>query len=197
MQAGAERGANSAVNSFLTASGKSFLLLDPKPQDIDFDVIGEALAKQCRFNGHTSQFYSIAQHSMLVAACLPPEMRLYGLLHDAHEAFTGSLTAPLKHALAQSGDALAEITAAIEAAIFEAAGLQWPLPADVDTALQRADRVVLATELRDLMPETELDFGKLPPPLSKIIRPMPWASAMEAFHLRRREYAKWHPSSRC
>jgi uncharacterized protein len=190
-------GADGAL-CFLMANGRPFPLVDPKPHDVDFGVIGEALAKQCRFGGHTSQFYSIAQHSILVAELLPAELRLYGLFHDAHEAFAGGLTTPLKRALEYYGDtrALARITDAIDAAIFVAAGLQWPMPPKIADAVQRADRVVLATELRDLMPETKLDFGKLPAPLSKVVRPMPWATAMEAFHLRRRDYEKWHQMPR-
>jgi len=55
----------------LTYSGTRFELIMPtgamvKPQDI-----AHALAHLCRFNGHTREHYSVAQHSLLVADLVP------------------------------------------------------------------------------------------------------------------------------
>jgi hypothetical protein len=72
-----------------TAQGCAYPLLGPSPSDIDWRAIAEALSKICRFNGHTTHFYSVAQHCALVADMLAPDLRLHGLLHDAHEAFIG------------------------------------------------------------------------------------------------------------
>jgi uncharacterized protein len=178
----------------LTASGRAFPLLGPTRADIDFGVVGEALAKQCRFAGHTAQFYSVAQHSIPVAELLPSELRLYGLLHDAHAAFLGDITGPAKRAieLRAGPDMLRRISDEIDAAIFAAAGLLWPMQPAIAAAVTQADRIALATELRDLVPQGQRAFGPLPPPLRRVLRPMPWASAMEAFHLRFHDYARWH-----
>ena len=50
-----------------TYSGRLVDVLNPKPGDIAPEDIAHALACTCRFNGHSRGFYSVAQHSMLVA----------------------------------------------------------------------------------------------------------------------------------
>jgi len=82
-----------------TASGKLVDLLNPQPNDIDFRDIGHALSHLCRFTGHTKYFYSVAQHSLMMAEIVSHPARNYALLHDAKEAFIQDLSTPLKHAL--------------------------------------------------------------------------------------------------
>ena len=50
-----------------TYSGKRFYILDPRPQDVDIVDIAHALSLLTRFTGHTREFYSVAQHSVLVS----------------------------------------------------------------------------------------------------------------------------------
>ena len=83
----------------ITASGKRFYLRRPTPADIDAGDVAHALAHICRFNGHTREFYSVAQHSILVSRLLPDELKLAGLLHDAAEAYCGDMVKPLKNCL--------------------------------------------------------------------------------------------------
>src|SRR5690554_4041634 len=70
-----------------TRSGRNVSLLNPSAGQIEIGDIAHGLAHQCRFNGQTSKFYSVAQHSVLVAFILPAELKLAGLLHDAAEAY--------------------------------------------------------------------------------------------------------------
>ena len=88
-------------NQILTRSGRIFYPLDPRPQDVDLGDIAHALANKCRFTGHTEPFYSVAQHSLLVCHILgalraDPLTRLWGLLHDAAEAYLPDVAAPIK-----------------------------------------------------------------------------------------------------
>lgn len=58
-------------------------------------VLGSSLAKINRFAGRTSHPYSVAAHSVLVSRLCPQGMeQTWALLHDAHEAFLGDITAP-------------------------------------------------------------------------------------------------------
>jgi hypothetical protein len=64
--------------------------------------IAHALGMNCRFNGHTEYFYSVAEHSLLVAdlmsICQLGDPR-EGLLHDAAEAYLTDVPSPWKQFL--------------------------------------------------------------------------------------------------
>lgn len=67
-------------------TGENVFLLD----------IAHALANLCRFNGHTKFFYSVGQHSVLVADLVyswtkNKKLALAALLHDASEAYCADL----------------------------------------------------------------------------------------------------------
>ena len=51
------------VSTFL---GNRFFLTSPQIDDVAIEDIAHGLAYQCRFNGQTSAFYSVAQHSLMV-----------------------------------------------------------------------------------------------------------------------------------
>lgn len=87
--------------TIMTRSGLYVDLADPRPEMIDIRDIAGALSKQCRFGGHTEPFYSVAEHSELLATAMwskgfPPDACYAGLLHDAAEAYLGDVVAPLK-----------------------------------------------------------------------------------------------------
>jgi hypothetical protein len=68
-------------------------------EPICVEDIAHALALTCRFGGHCREPYSVAQHSCLVADAFEGasvNVKLAALLHDAHEAYTGDLTGPLR-----------------------------------------------------------------------------------------------------
>lgn len=81
-----------------TYTGKHFDFLNPSPDQVDIKDIAFSLANQCRFNGHVP-FLSVAEHSVAVAARLPPTLQLAGLLHDAAEAYLSDIPSPIKQYL--------------------------------------------------------------------------------------------------
>lgn len=83
-----------------TYSGVAFYPLDPSLDDIYIGDIAHSLSMKCRYGGHTTKFYSVAEHSILVSELVPPQFALWGLLHDAPEAYTADVPRPLKRMLA-------------------------------------------------------------------------------------------------
>jgi 5'-deoxynucleotidase YfbR-like HD superfamily hydrolase len=81
---------------FNTCTGKLIDLNNPSESLIEISDIANALSQICRFGGHTRQFYSVAQHSCLVAGLAPKDLKKEALLHDAAEAYLGDVIKPLK-----------------------------------------------------------------------------------------------------
>lgn len=126
-----------------TYTGIEMNPLAPRPEDIALEDIAQALSLQCRFMGQIPNLYSVAQHSVLVSRIVPREDALWGLLHDAAEAYLGDLSRPLKrHPIMQD-------YCAAEARVLDCVGQRFglgPMPASVVVA----DRIALATEIREL-----------------------------------------------
>jgi hypothetical protein len=126
--------------------GPNILLSDGTYFDFDnpsfgprvVEVIANSLANLCRFTGHGRRFYSVAEHSVHVSRIVPPHLALYGLLHDAAEAFVGDVAKPLKAMLPD----YAVIEDRVERALFAHLGLPLPMPPEV----KAADRAMLAAE---------------------------------------------------
>lgn len=135
------------MDYILTHSGK-YWFDDPAREPITIQDLAGPLSRLCRFTGHTRVFYSVAQHSVMVAKLLPQRYALRGLLHDGAEAFLGDVSSPLKDRL---GEAYRSLERPATAAIFAAFGV--PENEGAAEAVHHADMVALATEKRDLMPE--------------------------------------------
>ena len=59
-------------------SGNYFDLQDPSASRFEVTDIAHALSNICRFTGHTRQFYSVAEHSVLCSYLVPHEDRWEG-----------------------------------------------------------------------------------------------------------------------
>lgn len=134
-----------------TASGKAFYPLNPNPNDIDIDDIAHALAMKCRYNGHTSHFYSVAEHSVHVSFYVPAQYALWALLHDASEAYLPDISRPIKPHMA----GFRAIEDRVMNAVTVRFGLQMPEP----VAVQMADTAILHDEKAALMPHDPLPWN--------------------------------------
>lgn len=126
-----------------TYTGRRFFPLAPRACDIDVRDIAHALSLNCRFNGHCRVFYSVAEHSVRVSRILPQEYAVWGLLHDAAEAYLTDLPRPVKKQMPR----FSEVEDRLLAVIMEHFGQEPTMP----PAVRHADEVLLATEGRDVM----------------------------------------------
>ena len=158
-----------------TYSGRRFNPLNPNPDAIVIQDIAHSLSMQCRFTGHCSDFYSIAQHSVFVSYICNQENALYGLLHDASEAYCQDIASPIKKTMEFS--VYREVENKIQKAICTRFGLPHNEPRDV----KKADLILLATEARDLMSPLHSDWKLDTNPLPFKITPLSPAQAKKLF----------------
>lgn len=82
-----------------TYTGQKVNVFDPDLSTIKIEDIAHALSFVPRFAGHTSIFFSVAEHSINCAKDIEPEYALEALLHDATEAYICDLAKPIKSQL--------------------------------------------------------------------------------------------------
>lgn len=124
---------------FNTVGRKKFNLVFPDIARIEIEEIAHALAHICRFGGHSPEYYSVAQHSVLVSCLAPVKLKKAALLHDASEAYTGDVIKPLKNLL---GKAFADIEYNLMATI----GLKYGLTQEDFDAVKEYDRKAVELE---------------------------------------------------
>lgn len=168
-------------STILCNSGTRFDLINPAIEDIKIQDIAMSLSRICRYGGHCDNFYSVAQHSILVSRIVPPHLALEGLLHDAAEAYVGDIVAPLKQFLPDYK--------LIEKNIEKVIALKYNL--DITEAalkvVKTADLIMLLTEKRDLFDKespqwyASIPFLKDLKPLRERINPVDSTVAMGLF----------------
>lgn len=172
---------NVSVGPTITlASGHVFDFLDPEGSLFDIEDIAHGLAHVCRYAGQCRDFYSVAEHSILVSEVVE-EYKFEALMHDASEAFIGDVTRPLKQLLPE----FKRIEANVEDAIVNRFGLNRRSKASI----KRADLRVLAAEQAQVMAPGTADWavaaGIVPAPVQ--IRYLSPREAKAAFLARFRE----------
>jgi hypothetical protein len=138
-------------------SGTWVYPLDPIPEEIEIKDIAHALSNLCRFGGHTTQFYSVAQHSLIMSTLVSRRLALEALLHDASEAYLVDIPRPIKAHLSEYRG----FEDAMQRCIADKYGLIYPWPNE----LKDMDEVMLALEHRTVMTSGLLwDHDKLKTP---------------------------------
>lgn len=139
-----------------TFTGKQFWPLDPRPEEVDIHDIGHALSLQCRFTGHLKHFYSVAQHSVMASWLVPPEDKLWALLHDGSEAYLVDVATPVKRSPEMAPYRQAEKR------LMDVIVTAFGLPIEEPSTIKPADLTMLVTEKRDLLDHgtTVCDWGR-------------------------------------
>lgn len=151
-----------------TASGRKYHFMRPSAEEIDLHDIAASLSKTCRFTGHPEPMYSVAQHSVLVSRRLPEGLKLAGLMHDAHEAYIGDMSRPMKLSAAIFSPLAHEWLEFLKVQAREAIAAALDVPAVIPPEVKAVDMRMLATEARDLMPNAMLYEGDVPEPYDDI-----------------------------
>jgi 5'-deoxynucleotidase YfbR-like HD superfamily hydrolase len=126
-----------------TVKGEKFFIDKPV---FDIETIAHALGNQCRYTGHVRKFYSVAEHSVLVADImhvLKLGNPFEGLMHDAAEAYLSDIAAPWKVLLPDYK--------VLEAKIEKPLRKFYGVPELMGDGVKRADWLALFIEAQDLM----------------------------------------------
>lgn len=137
-----------------TYRGAPFWPMDPRPDEIHILDIAHSLSMLCRYNGHCVRFYSVAEHSVHVSRAVPQEHALWGLLHDAGEAYLADVPRPVKPSL----PGYKEAEGRLQLAIAERFGLPAAIPPEVHDA----DNRILVDEKEQAMLPSQREWS-IPP----------------------------------
>jgi hypothetical protein len=153
------------ANWVQTFSGKKFVINNPQPDQILIEDIAHAESRLCRYTGHVSGFYSIAQHSVNCWRVAPKAHKLEALMHDASEYVLGDVSSPLK--------ALLPDYRAIETNVQSVIARKFGFPEKTTEAVHSVDLRMLVTEAAHLFPNDGrerwwVDFGVDEYPLAAV-----------------------------
>lgn len=125
-------------------NGQRIYPFDLRLEDFDIRWIARGLSGERRWRGFTRDPYYVSQHAVLVSLTCDPEDSLWGLCHDNFEAIGGDVPSPMKRSPLYAG--YREIEATFTRWTCNCLGLPHIMPASV----KRADKLLGATEARDL-----------------------------------------------
>lgn len=128
---------------------------NPTPEMIRLEDIAHQLSNTCRFSGACDPYYSVAEHSVLVARMCTQSKA--GIMHDAAEAYLWDIPRPAKHLY---GQVYKNLTAKCDLVIGERFGID-PELFHCDT-VERADTVALNYEGNTIMLDWEAEKPNIP-----------------------------------
>ena len=135
----------------MLSDGSKFWPIDPNKEDVNIKVIASGLSRTCRFAGHIRddvEFYSVAQHSVIVSQQVSKENALIGLIHDAVEGIGFcDIPTPLKPYLTNYKH--------LEYGCYKVIAAKFGLPSEIPNEVKVVDVKVLLTEKRDLLAKCE------------------------------------------
>lgn len=134
-----------------TFTGRAFWPMDPLAHEIDILDVAHSLSMQCRYAGHSTIFYSVAEHSVYVSRNVPPSDRLWALLHDAPEAYLVDVPRPVKPFLPGYRDAEDRVMAAVCE--------RFGMPPDMPVSVKEADNAILADERDQVMAPCDREWN--------------------------------------
>ena len=168
-----------------TYKGIFFDTKDPQPDMVHINDIAHALGNLCRYSGHCSEFYSVAEHSVLTTQLAQHEtddtrLHLLCLLHDAPEAYLVDIPRPVKHQLTGYQT--------LESRVMWQIYLHFkinPPNEEERIFIKRMDNIALHTEAKELMISGGDNWGVPEQAHETIELPGPWAPRVAAIRWKR------------
>lgn len=151
-----------------TNSGKKIEPLNPDSNMICIKDIAHALSNNCRYTGHSNYFYSVAQHSVIVSKLCEPKFALYGLLHDASEAYLSDIASPVKRA--HEFDFYKQHENRLQSVIYKKFGLDPCEPQNIkyiDTNIRTNEMYYLFSFDHEFKPFFDIDIQPMSPKEAK------------------------------
>lgn len=138
-----------------TFTGKRFYPLNPDHELICIEDIAHSLSLKCRYGGHCIFFFSVAEHSVLMADAVisaggKPMEALVTLMHDSPEAYVEDMIRPIKKSVI--GYDL------IETRVWEAICIKFKLDPNLPRIVKDYDNRILADEKLQNMTPLEWDY---------------------------------------
>ncbi len=146
-----------------TFSGIEMDVFNPGIEDIRIEDIANGLAMECRYAGQCKEFYSVAEHSVLLSlqGQTLEEQKIL-LLHDATEAYLSDVPRGLK--MTTMYDEYREV----EENLYEVIMIYFDLPRVFPQHLKDLDNRITLNEfdvLFDKLPQLWIDKNKVLKPL--------------------------------
>src|SRR5687767_1520477 len=119
----------------------------------DVYSIAHALGQKARYSGNADEFYSVAEHAVLVSLLMEDVVGgnpLEGLHHDDTESVLPDVASPFKQLFPD----LRKVDSEMERSMREAFGL----PGTATDLCKTADWIALFIEAAQILPERGLDF---------------------------------------
>jgi hypothetical protein len=152
------------------------------PEQIRIRDIAQGLSLSCRWGGQGNNFYSVAQHSVLLYDVMctdyadQPMWGLWALLHDAAEAYIGDVPRPFKQYMPDFMQ--------IEAMILQGVAEKFDMAPEIPFEVKRADHNIVRDEALVLFSHIEnlswLDDGGYLG-VGVVVDPWSWQDARTAW----------------
>jgi 5'-deoxynucleotidase YfbR-like HD superfamily hydrolase len=137
----------------ITASGILINLFDVDKNLILIEDIAHGLANNCRWNGHTKQFFSVGQHCCMMFDNAPKDRKMTFLMHDSEEAYWGDMIKPLKNIIQKKCPEIIEQMTKTRVLIFEKFGIS-----EESKDSKEMDFELLQWEFENIIKDNNADF---------------------------------------
>lgn len=131
-----------------TSTGQLVSAFNPSPEQLNIQDIAHSLSNLCRWGGHCSPFFSVAQHSILVYELVENSAaKKWAFAHDFTECYCGDVVTPIKRCFSLFGK-LENNSAVVIRDHF-----MIPYSDDIEKEVKNADRLAAYLESTALFDE--------------------------------------------